>query len=81
MTVRSAADGSILLEGACPSEDAETLLQHLMGDPQAVVDLRSCEAAHTAVVQVLMAFQPKVLGPPGPGAFGDWVYPQLILHK
>jgi hypothetical protein len=78
MTVRSAADGMIVLEGSCPHEEAETLLQHLMGASEAVVDLRACDFAHTAIVQVLMVCRPKLLGPPLDGPVRKWVYPRLI---
>jgi hypothetical protein len=81
MTVRSSAEGKILLEGSCPHEDAETLLQQLTDAPEAIVDLRSCDFAHTAVVQVLMACKPKLMGPPRGGPMRQWIYPQLILHK
>ena len=81
MTVRLAAEGEIVLEGSCPHEEAEPLLQHLMAAPEAVVDLRACDFAHTAVVQVLMACKPGLRGPPRSGAIRDWVYPQLISHK
>jgi hypothetical protein len=81
MTVRFTADGKIVLEGACPHQEAETLLQHLITTPEAAVDLRACDFVHSAVVQVLMVFKPKLLGPPRPGAIRQWVYPQLISHK
>lgn len=81
MTVRSSADGRIALEGSCPHEEAETLLQHLIGSPDASVDLSACDFAHTAVVQVLLACKPKLLGPPRSGPMRQWVYPQLISHK
>lgn len=77
MTVRTTAQGSILLEGSCPIADAEILLQHLTAAPTAVVDLRSCDFAHTAVVQVLMACRPNLLGPPGEHPMWRWVYPLL----
>ena len=77
MTVRLTDRGEILLEDTCPSEDAEILLQKLSADPDAPVDLRACEFAHTAVIQVLMAAMPKVLGPPAGLALRDWVYPIL----
>jgi hypothetical protein len=81
MTVRASADGAILLEGSCPSEDAEVLLQQLIAAPTAAVDLRRCEAAHTAVIQVLMAFRPKLLGPPGNHPMWQWVYPLLNSNR
>lgn len=73
MTVRAAADGSIELVGACPSGDAEALLQLLLADPGATVDWRECLGAHTAVVQVLMAARPKLRGPPADARLRDWV--------
>ena len=81
MTVRFNVEGRIVLEGSCPHEEAETLLQHLIATPEAAVDLRACDFAHTAVVQVLLAYKPHLLGPPRGHAIRDWVYPQLILHK
>ena len=77
MTVSIASDGTIQLEGECPSEDAETLLQHLSAHPGAVVDWRACEAAHTAVIQVLLAARPKLAGPPRDISLRDWVVPAV----
>jgi hypothetical protein len=37
--------------------------------PGAVVDWRRCDAAHTAVIQVLLAARAQVLGPPR----GEWL--------
>ena len=68
---------AIELEGICHSEDAEILLQHLLAEPTATVDWRACESAHTAVIQVLMAVKPKLLGPPAGGALGQWIQPLL----
>ena len=73
MTVQMSADGAILLEGMCPSEDAEALLQCLSEHPGALIDWRTCESAHTAVIQVLMARGSKLLGPPAGRALRDWV--------
>ena len=50
------------LSGACPSEDAERLLAHLLANPDATVDWRSCEQAHMAVLQVLLAARRGVAG-------------------
>jgi hypothetical protein len=81
MTVRLTAQGEIVLEGSCSSEDAEILLQHLTTSPAAQVDWRACELAHTAVIQVLMAANPKLLGPPAGSGLRDWVYPILELSR
>ncbi|HEX7810906.1 MAG TPA: hypothetical protein VF460_03270 [Burkholderiales bacterium] len=64
MTVRRAADGTIELDGICPIEDAELLQRHLLGDPRATVDWRSCVQAHASVIQVLMAYRAVLRGPP-----------------
>jgi hypothetical protein len=77
MTVQVTAGGEVLLEGICPSEDAETLLRHLSANPAATVDWRACESAHTALIQVLMAAKPKLRGPPAGQALRDWVEPLL----
>ena len=77
MTVRITSDGSIALEGICGSEDAEELLQQVLAHPAATVDWRACEAAHTAVVQVLMAARPILLGPPVGAQLKNWVQPWL----
>lgn len=77
MTVRIATSGCIELVGACPGEDAEPLLQFLLADRAATVDWRGCRGAHTAVVQVLMAVAPKLLGPPADERLKDWVAPAM----
>ena len=73
MTVRVSADGTIELDGICTIEDAETLQQHLLAAPRAAVDWRSCEQAHTAVIQVLMASRRVLRGPPA----GDFLRTRL----
>lgn len=55
MTIRRSADGTINLEGMCPVDDAEPLLQMLLATPQAPIDWAQCRRLHTAVVQVLIA--------------------------
>ena len=65
MTVARAADGHIQLTGVCPIEDAEPLLRLLANDPRAMVDWRGCDHAHAAVIQMLLAAGPRMVGPPG----------------
>lgn len=55
MTVRRSDDGSIWLVEDCPAEDADLLLQYLTENPEAAMDWSLCRAAHTAVIQVLLA--------------------------
>jgi hypothetical protein len=64
MTVRLVDNATVALEGVCPIDDAERLLQHLVDYPDATVDWRECDDAHTAVVQVLIMSRAKVMGPP-----------------
>jgi hypothetical protein len=64
MTVRFGDDGTILLTGDCPTEDAERLLAHLLASPQATIDWGSCTSAHTSVIQVLLASGRALIGPP-----------------
>jgi len=78
MTVIRDADGTIRLDGDCGAEDAEALLRHLGADPGAAVDWRGCTRAHTAVVQVLMALRPAVLGPPADDFLQAHVAPLLL---
>ena len=61
MTVR-VEDDAIRLEGACPIEDAETLLRALLEHPRVAVDWSGCDHAHGAVIQVLMAARPVMVG-------------------
>ena len=64
MTVRSVDEYTLALEGVCPIAEAEVLRQHLVSAKRATVDLRGCEHAHTAVVQVLLASKVQLRGPP-----------------
>jgi hypothetical protein len=64
MTVSVHDNGAIQLRGSCKIEDAETLLQMLLANVNVTVDWRSCDYAHTAVIQVLLALQPTMIGPP-----------------
>ena len=79
MTVRM-QQGAILLEGHCPSGDAEELLQILLTDPAACVDWRKCESAHTAVIQVLLAAKREMLGPPA-GAVLALIVPAVSRRR
>jgi hypothetical protein len=63
-------DGMIVLEGLCPSEDAETLLQRLLAGRAATVDLRDCIGLHTAVIQVLLAAKASVRLPAADDEYG-----------
>lgn len=62
MSVREDA-GVIRLEGSCRVEEAETLTALLQAGLRPV-DLSQCREAHSAVVQVLLAFAPPIAAEP-----------------
>jgi hypothetical protein len=64
MTVTVSADGVIRLQGTCSIDEAEALLRRLAEDRTATVDWSGCDQAHTAVIQVLMAARPRLVGLP-----------------
>jgi hypothetical protein len=71
-------DGKIIrLDGACPVEDAETLLGLLQLAPGRLVDMSAAEHLHAAVVQVLLAFRPPVSGAPADAFVVAWLAPLL----
>lgn len=75
MTVKRDDHGVIVLEGECVVEDAETLLEHLQGQPAghaATVDWSACTRVHTAVLQVLMAAAPTMRGACGDAFVQAW---------
>ena len=65
MTVRRSDNGTLILDGVCPVEDAETLLQLLQTVPDAAVDWTQCRQLHTAVLQVVLASGMVPVGPCG----------------
>ena len=77
MSVQRQSDGSILLSGACPVEDAEPLLQLLQATPGAQCDWTRCNQLHTAVVQVILMARPALVGPCGDPWIEHWVVPGL----
>ncbi|MDQ0349098.1 hypothetical protein [Ancylobacter vacuolatus] len=77
MTVHRAGDGTIYLDGACGSEEAEPLLALLIATPGATVDWQGCEQAHMAVVQVLLALRPQLRGVPASAFLARHVAPLL----
>ena len=56
---------TIVIEGGSPVEEAEPLLQFLQAMPDACLDWRQCTHIHTAVLQVVLAARPQLIGPCG----------------
>ncbi len=55
MTVRRDENGAIVLQGVCPVEDAEPLLQMLLSNPAAPLDWTQADQLHASVLQVILA--------------------------
>ena len=73
MSVCRHDDGTILLEGVCPVEDAESLLQLLQATPRASLDWTRSGHLHTAVLQVILATRPTLVGRCGDPWVAEWV--------
>ena len=77
MTVRR--DGSTIhLEGDCPVEEAEALTALLESPGAWAVELSACRQLHTALVQVLLAYRPSVIGTPADPFLSRLVMPALV---
>ena len=71
-------EGTILLEGRCPAGDAEDLLGALRDRPGASVDIGGAVKLHMAVLQVLLALRPPVIGRPKSGTLSQDIFRRLI---
>jgi hypothetical protein len=75
MTIRF--DSKIIrLQGNCGSEDTEALLAAL-SDGGRSVDMSEVDHLHAAVLQVLLAFRPSLLGSPRDTFVRTWLIPSL----
>jgi hypothetical protein len=70
-------DGVIWLTDTCAIEEAETLAGLIAQHPHALVDVSLCRLAHTAVLQVLLGFAPRVRGDFNDPFLTLWVRPGL----
>jgi len=77
MTVQLDQNGTILLIGDCPAEEAEVLLQHLLSQPSGLVNWAACTSAHTALIQVLLSAGRTPDGEPKSTFLNDFVGPAL----
>jgi hypothetical protein len=77
VSVRQGEDGVIVLEGSCPVEDAEPLLQLLQGTPSATCDWTGCDQLHAAVVQILLMAAPVMTGPCRNPWIEQWIGPAI----
>jgi hypothetical protein len=78
VTVRRSDNGTLVLDGACPVEDAEALLQLLQATPAAVIEWTQSRQLHTAVFQVVMASGRVPVGPCGDAWVAQWLAPKTV---
>jgi hypothetical protein len=70
-------DGRIVLAGVCPVEDAEPLFQLLQSQPSSSLDWSRCSSLHTAILQLIIAARPALVGPCGDEWIENWVGSEL----
>lgn len=73
MSVKRDDNGTVVLEGSCQVEEAESLLQLLQAAAASQVDWTRCTYLHTAVLQVILAARPAVVGRCGDTWVRQWV--------
>jgi hypothetical protein len=76
MPVVTSANGAAL-SGVCGVAEAETLHIWLLDHPTARIDLTDCQHVHTAVLQVLLALRPAIVGQPDDPGLAGWLMPLL----
>ncbi|ABD90128.1 hypothetical protein [Rhodopseudomonas palustris] len=74
--VRNAA-GTIVLSGACPVDEAEALLRLLQETPQAALDWTQSSHLHSAVLQLILATGPDLVGTCGDPFVARWFHKAL----
>lgn len=68
-------DAAIRLLAPSRIEDAETLLVELLRAPDRPVDVTRAGRLHTALVQILLRFRPRLIGPADDAFIAAWVLP------
>ncbi|MCF8483256.1 MAG: hypothetical protein K9H25_22765 [Rhodospirillum sp.] len=71
------AKSTATADESCTVEDALSLLEFLLANPGAKVDLGPCATLHTAVLQVLLAVKPKIIALPREAFLRRWLSPAL----
>ena len=73
------------LQGIVGVDDAEALTQWLLKQAAPAVHLGGCEHLHGAVLQVLLALQPRIVAPPPDALLAGALAPapasQTSFHK
>ena len=77
MSVRLDDQQVIRLEGLCPLDDVDPLLQLLLTHRDASIDWSGCDSVHTAVLQLLAICRRPIIGPPRDSFLARYVEPAL----
>jgi hypothetical protein len=77
MSLRREADGTIVLHGSCPVDEAEQLQRMLLSDPSAKVDWSQCNHLHSAVLQIVLAARPTLTASCGDPFVDRWISGKL----
>lgn len=68
----------VRIVGDAPVGDAEPLLAALHDDPARHIDLGEAAHLHSAVIQIMLALRPRIVGSPAYPFFSDSILPRLI---
>ena len=71
----------IRIIGNAPVGDAEPVLAALLDDPGRTIDLTAAGHLHSAVVQILLAVKPRIIGQPSYPIFTAYVLALLDPAK
>ena len=77
----TAEGGIIRLSGVCRVEDAETVLSMILSGPGRAVDVGAVTHLHAAVLQVLLAHRPPLVGAPADLFVRNCLTPLLSCGK
>ena len=66
-----------IFEGDCVIEEAESLLEWLQGAHRRKIKLGPCRHMHTALLQLLMAYRPRIATWPTDPELNQWLAPTL----
>lgn len=71
---------AIVVVGDCGVEQAEMLLDLIISNPDAAVDVSAAGSLHTALWQVMFASRPSISGNPPDAFIRKWVISKLTVE-
>jgi len=70
-----------VLEDVCEIEEAEPLLEWLLQHPKGKLNLKKLSHPHSAIMQLMMAFEPTISIWPEDEAMSRWLEPSLQENR